>query len=77
MPELRCGGGGDESKRRGGAVGVGGELVERIGATAANNLAPSVKILNRKTTRVIFNRNGVINGKLTSTKKIFDDTGNN
>jgi hypothetical protein len=75
MPQLGGVGGGDKAEVRWRAA-AGEELVEGTGATAANDLAPSSKILNRKTKRVILHRNRIINGKLTSRKKIFDNVWN-
>jgi hypothetical protein len=53
-----------------------GKLVERTRTTAAYDLAPGSKVLDRKTKRVIFHRNRIMNSKLTSRKEIFYDVGN-
>jgi hypothetical protein len=45
----------------------------KFASDAAYDLAPSVKVLNGKTKRVIFHKTRVINSKLTSRKKVFDD----
>jgi hypothetical protein len=72
MPQLDGVGGGDKTEVGWRAV-AGEELIEGTEATASNDLAPSLKILNRKAQRVILHRNRIINGKMTSRKKIFDN----
>ena len=49
------------------------KLVEWTGATEAYDLAPSLKILDRKTKGVILHGTRIINSKLTSRKEIFND----
>jgi hypothetical protein len=60
MPQLGGVGGGDKAEVRWRAA-AGEELVEGTGATAANDLAPSSKILNGKTKWVIFHRTRIVN----------------
>jgi hypothetical protein len=70
MPKLVGGGRRDESMWSGWLVG--GDGVEGAGATAALDHVPCVKILYRKTKRVKFNRNKIVDSKLTNGKKVFN-----
>jgi hypothetical protein len=51
---------------------IGGDDVERAGATASLDHVPSAKVLYRKTKWVKFNGNKIINSKLTNRHKVFN-----
>jgi hypothetical protein len=70
MPKLGGGGCCDESIC-GGWLMVGNG-VERTRTTAALDHVPSAKILNRKTKGVKFDRDMIINCKLTNRQKVFN-----
>jgi hypothetical protein len=60
-----------ESTRR------GGEWIEITRATAPENHGSCPKILHRKTPRIKFNQEKILNGKLTHINEIVDNMGSN
>ena len=72
VPEVHTDGEGD---RRG--VGGGGwvDRVELVGAITSVKHHPGTGILDRKTTHVKFNGNGIVTSKRTNGNKIFNEMG--
>jgi hypothetical protein len=69
VPQLGCSNAGEDT--RGGEFGPHHWVEITVGITSENH-HPGSKVLNRKATRVKFNRNGIVTAKLSNREQIFD-----